>query len=470
MYWTIYRPILPSDHTETFKNKFLRMIGVSTSGDAQFCASPFFDRQYYLESNPDVKKLGLNPIKHYLRFGKRELRSPSPYFEPVTFLQAHPYLDTREVDLAEICIRLYGSFAWEECSVAPTTLQEISRPLSHSERKALFKAWGKYFSFFDASFYLDAYPEIGKTGLEAFLHYMHKGFTEDRMPRADFDAYTYRKIHSLEQGQNPFKHYIDHLKKSDSFSGCTGHSFRLPQATKSMHNLRLCIHVHCFYLDIFTDIINRLKSVRSEFSLIVTVCDEENKLAVQNLLDTVGLNLVSNILLVQNRGRDIAPFIVDARPIWVNFDVVLHLHTKRSPHISWGDNWRRYLLDNTIGTNEIFDRVINAFVENQKLGVAYPVNYCMIRRFTEKENNMNEIKRVAGILDISPQFISIGDYAAGSMAFYRVSALKRLDLALLDNAFEEEFGQDDGTVAHTLERLLPEAVRQAGYESVDYQP
>ena len=42
--------------------------------------SDFFDSKYYLKENPDVAKAKVNPIFHYLQFGWKEGRNPSPFF------------------------------------------------------------------------------------------------------------------------------------------------------------------------------------------------------------------------------------------------------------------------------------------------------------------------------------------------------------------------------------------------------
>jgi hypothetical protein len=38
--------------------------------------SPFFDTEFYLENNPDVKNNDINPFCHYARWGKKEDRKP----------------------------------------------------------------------------------------------------------------------------------------------------------------------------------------------------------------------------------------------------------------------------------------------------------------------------------------------------------------------------------------------------------
>lgn len=53
-------------------------------------ASGFFDPAFYLESNPDVAASGADPLLHYVDYGARELRNPSPYFDTEYYLRSNP--------------------------------------------------------------------------------------------------------------------------------------------------------------------------------------------------------------------------------------------------------------------------------------------------------------------------------------------------------------------------------------------
>jgi hypothetical protein len=52
--------------------------------------SVFFDKNYYLSSNPDVKTAGIDPAIHYLLFGGKEGRDPGPHFSEREYLSLHP--------------------------------------------------------------------------------------------------------------------------------------------------------------------------------------------------------------------------------------------------------------------------------------------------------------------------------------------------------------------------------------------
>ena len=69
--------------------------------------SKYFDKKWYLNQNPDVKQALVNPAQHYLQYGWKEGRDPSPKFDSVIYL-----LLNKDVRGANICpllhYELYG--------------------------------------------------------------------------------------------------------------------------------------------------------------------------------------------------------------------------------------------------------------------------------------------------------------------------------------------------------------------------
>jgi len=53
-------------------------------------ASGLFDRDWYLEQNPDVRAAGIDPLRHYLRYGAGEGRDPNPLFDSDWYLEQNP--------------------------------------------------------------------------------------------------------------------------------------------------------------------------------------------------------------------------------------------------------------------------------------------------------------------------------------------------------------------------------------------
>ena len=60
--------------------------------------SDLFDSKYYLKENPDVAKAKANPILHYLKFGWKEGRNPSPLFNTNNYISFRP-----DIVKADIC-------------------------------------------------------------------------------------------------------------------------------------------------------------------------------------------------------------------------------------------------------------------------------------------------------------------------------------------------------------------------------
>ncbi|GAA6184262.1 hypothetical protein [Aliiglaciecola sp. NS0011-25] len=59
--------------------------------------SEYFDAKWYLETYPDVAGSEINPAEHYLKFGAKEGRFPSPQFDGKWYLQRYP--DIADADI-----------------------------------------------------------------------------------------------------------------------------------------------------------------------------------------------------------------------------------------------------------------------------------------------------------------------------------------------------------------------------------
>lgn len=57
--------------------------------------SGLFNEQWYLDAYPDVKKAELDPIRHYIEFGYKEGREPSPDFDSKSYVIKNPDVRTR---------------------------------------------------------------------------------------------------------------------------------------------------------------------------------------------------------------------------------------------------------------------------------------------------------------------------------------------------------------------------------------
>ena len=77
-----------------------RKLPVSRSAYRLVSDSVFFEKHFYLNDNPDVEASGIDPVIHYLKWGSREGRSPSPFFSESGYRDRYP--DVGDSDLTAI--------------------------------------------------------------------------------------------------------------------------------------------------------------------------------------------------------------------------------------------------------------------------------------------------------------------------------------------------------------------------------
>ncbi len=107
--------------------------------------SPLFDPAYYLETNPDVSKRGMDPLLHFVKYGSREGRQPNPWFSILQYRAAYQvpddttnplihYLDNPDNGTLKTSTHFDGAFYTSRYGDAARSLQT---PLEHFLRKGL---------------------------------------------------------------------------------------------------------------------------------------------------------------------------------------------------------------------------------------------------------------------------------------------------------------------------------------------
>ncbi len=126
---------------------------------------PGFSTRAYLSDNPDVATSGMNPLLHYLRFGRFEGRVARDQ-------QGRPAGDGADHGLNE-------------------------------------KALARVQAVFDADFYRATNPDLPDE-IDAFAHFMGPGWRQTRDPAEWFSTEKYLRDNPdvAGRGQNPFAHYV----------------------------------------------------------------------------------------------------------------------------------------------------------------------------------------------------------------------------------------------------------------------
>jgi lipopolysaccharide biosynthesis protein len=222
------------------------------------------------------------------------------------------------------------------------------------------------------------------------------------------------------------------------------------------------VFVHIYYPDIWHEMVAIINErLTLPFHLVLTACDARHF----DVLPEAPCLLSVERILVKNRGRDIRPFL-QALGERRDTDIGLKLHTKKSPQRTDGAQWRAAVLDSLLPKNNA-EAVVAHFRADQRIGLVSPADFSLSVMPWVLFNAPGMI-RVMSVLGVQLVESDLDDayFAAGAMFWFRRSAIERLADERVLGLFEAEEGQEDGTIAHAIERLFPVEARHRGYMSV----
>jgi len=226
---------------------------------------------------------------------------------------------------------------------------------------------------------------------------------------------------------------------------------------------RMAIVIHAYYPDIFREILDRIAALDKRYKLFVTTPFDREEI-IRNMLKKSGLG--HSLLRVENRGRDILPFLkIIPLVIEEGFSSILKIHTKKSRHREDGDIWRNDIL-NELVHSECIEAVLNYFNNHSDVGMVGPIKH-IVPMTTYLGSNKARIENLASRMGVDMNEALAQPFAAGSMFFAKIQALLPLvNLALRPKDFEGEEGQVDGTMAHAIERAFAISLLSAGMKLV----
>src|SRR5262249_289320 len=150
---------------------------------------------------------------------------------------------------------------------------------------------------------------------------------------------------------------------------CLTLPFDRSQTSTSAIDASVGIHLHLHYVDLLPEFIHFLRSVEFPFSLYVSVPSPEVLEHVETELRSQLPRAQIVVRHFQNRGRDIAPFLVGFGRELSRHTFICHIHSKRSPHNRNKADWRRQLLVNLLGSGSIVSTILDSFKTNPHLGM-----------------------------------------------------------------------------------------------------
>nr|WP_286298771.1 rhamnan synthesis F family protein [Polynucleobacter sp. TUM22923] len=236
----------------------------------------------------------------------------------------------------------------------------------------------------------------------------------------------------------------------------------------------VAVHAHIYYSELAPEIRHYLENIPVPFNLYVTTDTADKAASIKTTLAGMLNVLALDIRVVPNRGRDIGPMLVELGETLTRHEIVLHIHTKRSPHNPNLRGWRRYLMQSLLGNPRLVAAILDRFAREKQLGILYPQTYHPVIPFMRIGGNaaaMSTLLRRAGRDDAEIENIDTTDFPAGFMLWFRGNAIEpfiRMKFGIEE--FDFEAGQDDSTLAHAIERILPYFASIGGFSHQSFLP
>ena len=230
----------------------------------------------------------------------------------------------------------------------------------------------------------------------------------------------------------------------------------------------IAIQAHIFYIDLFEEMMSKINNVPVKFDLYLTTTSEIDKNNIEQYLILNNKAEKYEILIVENKGRDVLPFIYQMNKVYKKYKYICHIHSKKTLFPALSKLWRDYLFDNILGSKEIISEILYKFEINPKLGIIYPENYFRIICFTYSSLFERTLYFMNNLLKDDFPYFKIDKapaYPAGDMFWARVSSIYQIfeKLDIIKNNCPEEEGVLYDTILHSVERLWVVIAQLNGY-------
>jgi lipopolysaccharide biosynthesis protein len=238
-------------------------------------------------------------------------------------------------------------------------------------------------------------------------------------------------------------------------------------------NLKIAIVVHVFNKSFIDELLDSLNEMPTDFALFITVTDETIKKETEfELAQKLKRNSIKiRIIVSENKGRNFGPFLLHlGRELFEDYDLLLHLHSKRDQKRPLLRNWGRYLIKNLMGSQQNITDIIALFSRDPEVGIVYPTNYYRLGEVSKWQDFDFDVKQYLREINLPLDIPEIFDYPAGGMFWARTEALKEILTYKYSNnnfAIEENFQSDKNfRFPWLLERLVGIEPMNHGFKSV----
>lgn len=234
-------------------------------------------------------------------------------------------------------------------------------------------------------------------------------------------------------------------------------------------NKTIGIHLHLYYEDLAQEFYEYLCNIPYVFDLYISIRQGVKPSKIRKVFKNItNLNHLE-VVVSENSGRDFGPMFVLFGKKLLNYDYIMHIHSKKSLRMGTEQSdWRKYLLNNLLGTPELITKYFY-MMENLNIGLAYPdthesLSYWLHTWLDEKELAKKIMKKIN--IEFEDKIL---EFSAGSMFWAKKDAIKQLlELDLTWEDFGKDKKQTGGTLEYVFERIPGVVARHNNYNIAIY--
>lgn len=230
--------------------------------------------------------------------------------------------------------------------------------------------------------------------------------------------------------------------------------------------------IHLHYKDTVNLYMDYVRNIPKDIKILFTTSDAE----MATIIDQLICNWRDDyqIIIKENRGRDISAFLVACRKEILKYQYCCFLHDKKEKEPVFLEDIKKWiwcLWENTVGSEEYILNVLNTFATNPQIGILVPPttltpHFTMFYKsiWSQDYDLTNKLAENLGLqcdLDSSKTPITLG-----TVFWAKTDALKKLlQKEWRYDDFPPEPLPEDGTISHAIERILAYTAQDAGYET-----
>ncbi len=306
-----------------------------------------------------------------------------------------------------------------------------------------------YSAYFNAAWYLDEYPDVALLGMDPLEHYLWLGQRLGRRTGPPGLGIDPKRRASLGVGTEEAIAWRETLVDKPSVAAV----------------------VHVYYEDLIDEVCAHLASIPYRFSGYFAVRDSGMIGPIRSSLKRHGADCDATFVVSPNRGRNFGAFLVEFRNAVRAHDLCVHIHTKKSLRMGEDQrDWRGHLFDGLLGNRTKVATIISRFSEDPRVGLVFPTTYpgmpVWCHHWLRTSGRVDEISAMLGISGMPRR--GLIDFPIGSMFWARTDAIAPLlNFAWRYEHFEAEPMDDDGTMAHVIERMMGGLCNASGYDYLE---